>query len=227
MRWYLVMLVGLLLAACDSGAGIPSVNSRTTSILDTPVSAVSSSPSSATTDTPVQRTPVSTASVPTATVIQETQVLSDGWSRIRWEGVSIAIPPQGQWQPNVPLNAQFQDTKVLSTGQITYPASIGTVEGLNGPTFAILSFTGSLTDWLQVEKRRNLPGNPVDDQTIRYPTLAGTQAVAYQRAVKGVGTTEYYALKLNQNRLLWIMTENTESQLYQRVLDRLMVETSG
>ena len=160
---------------------------------------------------------------PPATAAPAPETPGAGWRRVQWQGLSIPIPPDAQWQPNPSFNAQIPGVTVISAGTITYPKYAGPVEAPYGPHFAILAFDGSFDDWIEIEKRLSPPGNPVDAQTVRRVQLVGRDAVAYQRAVIGADNTGYYAVKLDDRRLLWIMTDDIENPVYRRVLDMLEI----
>ncbi|KAB8142852.1 hypothetical protein F8S13_11370 [Chloroflexia bacterium SDU3-3] len=175
---------------------------------------------------PPTAAPLPTVAPPSITPIgiASPAVLADGWRRFPWQKIVIDLPPISTWQEHTSGSLVFSDTLVIDQGAITYPAADSGVEGPYGPTFALVRFPGSLDDWIDAERQRNLPGNPVDEPTIEHRELAGTQAVAYQRAIKGVGTIEYYALKVDPEQLLWISVEDTENKTYNEVLDRLSIQ---
>lgn len=170
---------------------------------------------------PVQATlaPQPTLPAPTGTL-----PLSTEWQTVEWEGLIIPIPPQGQWWSASLENNQSNGIPVLASGGITYPTITGTVELPFGPNFYILQFTGTLDDWLDLERRNSPPGNPVQDETIRDMTIAGRPAKAYQHAITGTGEIEDYILKLTNGTLLWISSENASYEIDRQVIDGLVVK---
>lgn len=230
MRLWPWMITFLLIASCTSTHQRPPLPQPVASraISDTSPSAtpVFGAPTSVRTTTPAQNALPTSAATLSPTVAatslpHETQISSDGWTLHHWAGMIIAVPPQGQWHPDIPIAAPNARASVQVAGEVVYPESIGAVEGLHGPRFVVLAFVGSLDDWIQAEQQQNIPGNPVDDQTIQQRLIAGVPGVAYQRAITGVGMIEYYAIKPTPETLLWIITDDTENTMYTQIIDRL------
>jgi hypothetical protein len=152
--------------------------------------------------------------------------LPDGWQTVAWHGLVIPVPPGGRWQ-TIPATDQpsINDARVIAAGAIVYPASTTTpIEGPFGPSFTMLRFSGSLEEWVALERRNSPAGNPLQEDTIRDITIAGRPAKAYQHAVTGTGLTEYYAVNLTHDQLLLITTDDAENKMYRQVIDGLLVE---
>ncbi len=115
-----------------------------------------------------------------------------------------------------------------ANGRRHYLPIIFTCEKPFSPSFIILHFNGTLEDWLDLERQNEASanGNPVDEQTIRDITIAEQPAKVYQRAVTGTGYVDYYAVNLDNNRLLFIVSENVSFAKYNAVVDGLRFKTA-
>lgn len=230
-KYLYFIIVCLLLVACDSVQYTAPANTIPTPAANANTNITLASPSaipelSAGSDTSLVQTAAPIASVPSAAPVAETSapvLSSNAWKTIEWESVRFTIPPQSTWKETSDPDMQITNAKLLNMGHVTYPEESNNIEGLQGPTFAIMLFSGSIDDWLQIEQDRNLSDNPIDVQTIHRQTIAGTAAIAYQRAVKGVATIEYYALKIDKDHLLWITTEDAENKIYIAIIQSLTI----
>lgn len=151
--------------------------------------------------------------------------LLPNWQTVAWQGLIIPVPPNSVWETPVLNREQINGVSVAMSGALTYPTSTAPVERPYGPDFTILAFIGSLNEWLDLERRNETSkaGNTVQEQTIREIMIAGRQAKAYQRAVIGTGQIEYYVLKLNNDKLLFITSDDAENDTYRRVIDGLVI----
>ena len=150
--------------------------------------------------------------------------LLETWQTYEWQDLVIPIPPKAQWLPSNPADISANHVSVLAAGAISYPTITGSVELPYGPSFAILQFAGSLDDWLDLERRNSPAGNPLEENSIRDTIQAGLPAKAYRHAVTGTGVTESYAIKMTQDKLLWITTQDAQDTTYQQVIDRLALK---
>ncbi len=212
----LVLLVG---CAATETAIPPTPNTAPTAV-------VSSTPAPSATNS-VEPTAGSVLPEPSVGAIAPVPVdmpLPPGWQMVAWEDVLIPLPPQSEWSLDSAA-VQINGAPVIASAGIKYALGTGEVEHTQGPFFTILQFNGSLDAWLDAEQKNDLSraGNPVHDQTIRSITIGGHEAKAYQRAITGIGLTEYYAVKLDEKRLLWITSEDAENETYQQVIDALMI----
>ncbi len=183
-------------------------------------------PRSATTVTGMQNqnTPLPGYSdTPSAT----TEQLPDGWQTVEWHGLVIPVPPGGTWQTTPSPNpTSINDTVVTAAGTIVYSASTATmpIESPFGPSFTILEFSGSLEEWLDLERQNSPAGNPVQEDTVRDITIAGRPAKAYQHAVTGTGLSEHYVIDLPNDQLLLITTDDAENKTYRQVIAGLVIK---
>jgi hypothetical protein len=150
--------------------------------------------------------------------------LLETWQSYAWQDLVIPIPPKAQWLPLNPADIPANHVSVVAAGAISYPTIMGSVELPYGPSFVILQFTGSLDDWLDLERRNSPAGNPIEENSIRDIIQIGLPAKGYRHAVTGTGLTEYYAMKIAQDKLLWITTQDAQDTRYQQVIDRLALK---
>lgn len=228
----LIIVVCIALAGCDtvqsSRAPGPMITPNVIPGIPSPPSIVELVPTvgSGLAAAPSTISPESTAvnapAEPTATAVSP-----DAWFGVDWENIHFAIPPQSTWQQSNELDIKLAEGKVISSGRVVYPEEKTAIEGLQGPTFVMILFPSSVDEWLKLEQERDVPDNPVDMLTIRRQEIAGVSAIAYQRAVKGVATIEYYALKVDNERLLWIITEDTENEIYKAIIRSLTLHEAN
>jgi len=98
------------------------------------------------------------------------------------------------------------------------------IESPFGPSFTILEFSGSLEEWLDLERQNSPAGNPVQEDTVRDITIAGRPAKAYQHAVTGTGLSEHYVIDLPNDQLLLITTDDAENKTYRQVIAGLVIK---
>lgn len=150
--------------------------------------------------------------------------LLETWQSYAWQNLVIPIPPKAQWLPLNPGDISANHVPVVAAGALSYPTITGSVELPYGPSFVILRFTGSLDEWLDLERRNSPAGNPIDEKSIRDTIQIGLPAKSYRHAVTGTGLTEHYAVKISQDKLLWITTQDAQDTRYQQVLDQLALK---
>lgn len=149
-------------------------------------------------------------------------VAQEAYTYVEWEGLLVPVPPTGEWATNTPPREVF-GVQALATASIVYPDAPQAVERPFGPTFTILPFNGTLDQWLTIE-RQNFVGDAttgIVEATLRDVRVAGLPAKAFERTDPGLGTTEYYILKLDEQRLLRIFTGITPQGVPQRVIEGL------
>lgn len=168
--------------------------------------------------------PPSTTATPSATGTVLDQ-LPPGWQIVDWEDLMIPVPPDGVWETPALDREHINGAPVVASGTLTYPTSTAPVERPFGPSFTIVTFSGSLDEWLALERRNSAAGNPIQNNTVRDLAIADRPAKAYRHAVTGTGLSEDYALKLASDRLLLITTDDVENETYRRVIEGLVVES--
>jgi hypothetical protein len=148
------------------------------------------------------------------------------WRTVEWNGLVIPIPPDfnAQWNPDAVSEESINGAPVLDAGAIIYPGYTQPVGQPYGPVFHILQYSGSLEEWMALERSRQTPAGPaIDEQTIRDTTVAGQPAKVYQPTVPGIAPTQFYALKLGNDYLLWINTADAPAEIYQQVIAGLRI----
>ena len=149
-------------------------------------------------------------------------VAQEAYTYVEWEGLIVPIPPTGEWATNTPPREVF-GVSALATASIVYPDAPQAVERPFGPTFTILPFNGTLDQWLTIE-RQNFVGDAttgVVEATLRDVRIAGVPAKAFQRTDPSLGPSDYYILKLDEQRLLRIYSGITPQGVPQRVIEGL------
>ena len=134
----------------------------------------------------------------------------------------VPVPPTGEWATDTGPNQVF-GIGALATASIVYPDAPPSVERPFGPTFTILPFNGTLDQWLDIE-RQNFVGDAttgIVEATLRDVRVAGLPAKAFERTDPGLGPSDYYILKLDDQRLLRIYSGITPQGVPQRVINGL------
>ena len=147
--------------------------------------------------------------------------LRPDWQTVTWQGLVIPIPPQAEWNANIKPGDQYWP--ILAAGAVTYPVATGVVELPFGPSFNIISFAGSLDDWLEQEQERS--DTAVNVRTIQETTVAGLPARLYQPTVIGTCDIGVYIVALDQERLLRIWTDCLGGEPYDSVVKGLVIES--
>jgi hypothetical protein len=199
------------------------------------------------TQAPAQPTSVPQPVQPTSVPAQPTAVVDGEWKTVAWEGLQIPVPAEDNWEAGVPANEQVNGYPVLAAGRIMDNPSGDAHDdqhtdhptdehgddhtdhggsAFDGPIYIILQTTDSLDQWLERERKNEVSaaGNRVEDATIRDMTIAGRPAKAYQRAIIGLALTEYYVVKISDDKLLWITTYNAEDTKYRHSIDQLVIQ---
>jgi hypothetical protein len=166
--------------------------------------------------------PIPPTPAPQPTLASSSVPLSAGWQTIEWRGLSIPIPPQASWDPDINVGTPIGTIPILAAGAVIYPTITGTVELPFGPIFTILEFSGSLNDWLTHE--RSINPLAVDQQTVHDTTIAGRPAKVYQPVVTGTCYAGSYVVALDERRLLRIWTDCLEQEPYDSVIKRLQIK---
>ncbi len=143
------------------------------------------------------------------------------WQSVTWEGLRVPMPPVSTWTTHTGTGERINGAPVQTQGAIGYPITPAPVERPIGPFFKMLRFQGTLDAWLQLERRNSPSGNPIDEKTVRDTTVAGRPARRYQHVVTGTGDGATYAVDLEGDRLLLILTEDLDNETYRRVITEL------
>lgn len=173
-------------------------------------------------------------------------IAESDWKTVSWQGLQIPVPAEDTWAAGIPANERVNGLQVLAAGRIMdnpsgdahddqhtdHPTNEHADDhhaggsAFDGPIYIILQTTASLDAWLDAERKNEVSaaGNRVEDATIRDMTIAGRPAKAYQRAIIGLALTEYYAVKISDDKLLWITTYNAEDAKYRRSIDQLVLQ---
>lgn len=93
----------------------------------------------------------------------------------------------------------------------------------------IFRFAGSAADWIDLERQASQPqavGSPprrVIEESVQPRTIAGKSGLAYRFASSAPNgpTMEQYAVKLTDEQLLVIVTQDAQNPTYQSVIDAL------
>lgn len=228
----LVASAGVLVGCGTTTAGNATVSVTTTTssesvVHTTAVPAITALPIASTTQA---NTATTTTNVPVATNEAQTTLTapiqaSGVDQNVSWQNLFIPLPPNAVWEIDAGANTSINGAAVLERGSITYPNATG-VEQPYGPAFLVLRYSGTLDEWLDLERRNDTStaGNGINEASITDRTIAGLPARAYRRLVTGTGMTEYYALRLDETRLLWITTDDAENAIYQSVIDGLRMQ---
>lgn len=189
-------------------------------------------------DTPAPQSTTTLAVQPSAAARQAASAASQDPTaehKLAWEGLIIQVPAQATFQPleSVAASATHGLPLVLA-GAITYSAPSVTTDGAEwyGPSFMLFRFTGTAADWIALERRASQPqavGSPprrVIEESVQPRTIAGKPGLAYQFDLSSPAqqTMEQYAVKLDDERLLVIVTQDTQNPTYQAVIDTLQMQ---
>ena len=120
------------------------------------------------------------------------------WQTYPWQNLVIPIPPKAQWERSSIADINAHKLPVVAAGGITYPTITDGVELPYGPSFTIIQFTGSLDDWLTLERQNSPKENPIEEATVRDIMIAGLPAKAYRYTATGTGLTEFYVTNLRK-----------------------------
>lgn len=142
-----------------------------------------------------------------------------GYTDVAWERLIVPVPPDGTWTVDT-RNTPVWGVPVLADAGISYPPAPH-VESPSGPYFTILQFSGTLEQWIDLERRNGIAGsNGVDEASVRTVVVAGLPAITFDRTDPHFGDPRaFYVLKLDENRLLRIYTESRAIDKFRRVID--------
>jgi hypothetical protein len=150
-------------------------------------------------------------------------VLTTDWSTFSWQGFTIPLPPNAQWQTLSTDTITAAVAPVSARGAVSSPLAQGVVELPYGPIFTLYVFSDSLEEWLKMRQQQN-PAS-VDGATIRDTTLASLPAKGYQPVVTGLCNAGLYITKTDATHLLEIYTECIDSGVYPSVISQLRFQT--
>ncbi|WP_322489343.1 hypothetical protein [Chloroflexus sp.] len=153
------------------------------------------------------------------------QEVSEKWKSHSWNKLNIPLPPNATWQDFSFTSNQINGLPIEASGMVVYNSEQSTLgENPEGPYFVILKYTGTITDWMELEVNSETSvGNPVQEDTIREFLVAGILGRAYRRAITGTGFIEYYAVKLDHDSLLWITNNDSSNNLYNQIIEGLII----
>ncbi|HEY0606680.1 MAG TPA: hypothetical protein VGD58_27415 [Herpetosiphonaceae bacterium] len=152
--------------------------------------------------------------------------------KLAWEGLIIQVPAQATFKPFPSVAAPATNgLPLIAAGAITYSSPAATTDGAEwyGPSLMLFRFAGSAAEWIDLERKASQPqavGSPprrVIEESIQPRTIAGKPGLAYQFAASPAieQTMEQYAVKLTDEQLLVIVTQDTQNPTYQSVIDTL------
>ena len=179
------------------------------------------------TDVPLKATIASTIDVPTPSDTPTASAsIPAGWTTVAWEGLTIPIPAESQWQAGElgvahgmgdPSLNRGLDATVLAQGQIV--ASTGEA----GMTFIIVYSEGTVDGWFGVEGKSGGGPNLIDLTSVRDLRIADHAATSYRLNSNYYQTVVSYHLKTNYNQALIMRVFDSENPVYQTVLDSMHI----
>ena len=201
---FTVMLLGALLVACGTPARGEAPRTTTSRAL------------SATLTVPSEKAkPATVTSVAShmsdATPTPVPPSLPAGWRYVAWQGLSVPLPPEATGILSAPdsVSTQTHEVPVLAAGVVGFPPPPTPTGGAIGedpfpPTLILLQFPGTLDEWIALEEKSIASAEGGVMEPVEQLTIAGREAVHYQRTVPGFNYNDYYAVKLTDTTLLWI-----------------------
>jgi hypothetical protein len=137
-----------------------------------------------------------------------------GWKTVKWQGLIIPIPPDGEWKTYPAPNFTIQGAPVIALRSIRYFPPDCEVECPSGPSFYLLNYRGSLNDWMETARQE---GIGILEGTERDISLAGYPAKVYQPGVTLCNGAIYIA-DLPSDQLLYISNECLGQEPYDSVI---------
>ncbi|MBP8251169.1 MAG: hypothetical protein KAX40_02310 [Herpetosiphon sp.] len=157
---------------------------------------------------------------PTSEIKLPTQTGSEQEQVVVWEGITVTIPPNHVWSFKTndgTIAPVYYDLPVVATAAIEPPLPANTqnqpvIERPNPTTFTMMDTTTTLDQWLKLEANNpaSKAGNIINPDTLQKYTVSGKPAIRYQRMVTGVSNGGFGVIKIADNRLLLITSDNVD-----------------